>query len=240
MPQQLIWGEKLEQDKYKAAAPQAWWRMATGVPGMVGFEAGMWRGMAGAGLVGASVLLASVTGVQAQGKDLSDNSVKTLMNYAWAMTPPRFTTPENKVIEVDKTKPNAVIVPIDVGREVVKVARLTAFAQMCELAEEQASNYQTMMAREQAKKTWTDQQLLYISQLHLFTVMTLTGKVQVVEQDDKPVVVQEKKGEAKPAVKTCSDIERGKVAEQIKAYVASVPAPTPAAAAATTTGAVKK
>ncbi len=212
---------------------------------MVGFEAGTWRAIAGAGIAGACMLAASVTGVQAQGKDLSDNSVKTLMNYAWAMTPPRFTTPENKVIEVDKTKPQAVIVPIEVGREVVKVARLTAFAQMCELAEEQAANYQTMMAREQGKKTWTDQQLLYISQLHLFTVMTLTGKVQVVEQDDKPVVVQEKKGEAKPAVKTCSDIERGKVAEQIKAYIATAPAAspavaTPAAAPATTTGAVKK
>jgi hypothetical protein len=195
-----------------------------------------------AALVGCTALIAgSVAGVaaaSAQGKDLSDNSVKTLMNYAWAMTPPRFTTPEGKVIEVDKTKPQAVIVSIDVARDVVKVARLTAFAQMCDLAEEQTANYQTMMAREVAKKIWTDQQLLYISQLHLFTVMTLTGKVQVVEQDDKPVVVQEKKGTEKKVAKSCSETERGKVAEQIKGYINSAPAlgsatgSTPAAAPA--------
>ena len=64
----------------------------------------------------------------------------------------------------------------------------------CELAEEQRANYQTLMRREEAKSTWTDQQLLYISQLHLFTVMTLTGKVQIVEKEgDKQVVVKETK-----------------------------------------------
>ena len=49
------------------------------------------------------------------------------------------------------------------------------------------------MRREEAKATWTEQQLLYINQLHLFTVMTLTGKVQIVEKDgDKQVVVKER------------------------------------------------
>ena len=41
--------------------------------------------------------------------------------------------------------------------------------------------------------------LLYINQLHLFTVMTLTGKVQLVEKDgDKQVVVQESKPSKTP------------------------------------------
>ncbi len=189
-------------------------------------------GVLGVGLC--SCLIWSAGNAVAQGKDLSDNSVKTLMNYAWVMTPPRFTTPENKVIEVDKSKPQAVIVPIDVGREVVKVARLSAFAQMCDLTEDQTSNYQTLMKREQAKKKWTDQQLLYISQLHLFTVMTLTGKVQVVDQDDKQPIVQEKKADEKKVAKSCSDTERAKVAEQIKAYVtAAAPVGAGPATAAT-------
>ena len=58
--------------------------------------------------------------------------------------------------------------------------------------------------------------MLFINQLHLFTVMTLTGKVQLVEKDgDKQVVVQE----GKPAkAETCTDTERKKIQEQIMAY----------------------
>ena len=73
------------------------------------------------------------------------------------------------------------------------------------------------MRREEAKSKWTDQQMLFINQLHLFTMMTLTGKVQLVEKDgDKQVVVQEGK-QAKTA--TCSDTEKKKVQEQIMAFV---------------------
>ncbi|RZI38012.1 hypothetical protein EGT07_36370, partial [Herbaspirillum sp. HC18] len=72
-----------------------------------------------------------------QGKQLSDSSVKTLINYAWAMTPAKFTAPDGKVIEVDKSKPNDVIVPIDVAREVIRVAWFSARAQKCNLEEEQ-------------------------------------------------------------------------------------------------------
>jgi len=105
---------------------------------------------------------------------------------------------------------------------------LSAYAQMCELPEEQRANYQTLMRREESKSKWTDQQMLFINQLHLFTMMTLTGKVQLVEKDgDKQVVVQEGK-QAKAA--TCSDTEKKKVQEQIMAFVAANPAPAAAAA----------
>ena len=120
------------------------------------------------------------------------------------------------------------IVPMETAREVIRAARLSAYAQLCELPEEQRANYQTLMRREEAKAKWTDQQMLFINQLHLFTVMTLTGKVQLVEKDgDKQVVVQE----GKPAkAATCSDTERKKVQEQIMAFVAANPAPAAAAA----------
>ena len=87
------------------------------------------------------------------------------------------------------------------------------------------------MRREEAKSKWTDQQLLFINQLHLFTVMTLTGKVQLVEKDgDKQVVVQE----GKPAkAESCTDTERKKVQDQVLAYVNSTPPPAAPAAAAT-------
>ena len=86
------------------------------------------------------------------------------------------------------------------------------------------------MRREEAKGKWTDQQMLFINQLHLFTVMTLTGKVQLVEKDGtRQVVVQESR-----PMKTdsCTDAERKKVQEEVMTFVNSVPlgARPPAAA----------
>jgi hypothetical protein len=182
-------------------------------------------------LVWACAAVGAVTGPAfAQNKELSDKSVMTLMRYAWTLVPEKFTTPLGKTIIVDKSKSSEATVPVDIAREVVRVARLSAYAQLCELAEEQRANFQTLMRREEAKGKWTDQQMLFINQLHLFTVMTLTGKVQLVERDgDKEVVVQEGK-----ALKTesCTDTERKKVQDQIVAYVNSAPPPVPPAAAA--------
>ena len=187
---------------------------------------------AGVALVWAAALLAGAAApALAQSKELSDKSVLTLMKYAWGMVPQKFTTPLGKTIEVDKTKQSESIVPLETAREVIHAARLSAYAQLCELAEEQRANYQTLMRREEAKAKWTDQQILFINQLHLFTVMTLTGKVALVEKDgDKQVVVQEGKA-AKTG--TCSDTERKKVQEQIMAFVSTNPVPGAQAPAAT-------
>lgn len=169
----------------------------------------------------AAVMLLGAGQAVAQTKEMSDKSIETLINYAWVITPPKFTTPDGKTIEVDKSKRDQVVVPLDVAREVVKVGRLSASAQICGLPEEQAANYQTMMAREQAKKKWSDQQILFISQLHLFTVMMMTGGVKVVDSGekggDKEIVIDNKKLE-KPKADACSDAERGKVKEQLAAY----------------------
>jgi hypothetical protein len=180
----------------------------------------------GAGLLCAAAFVLSCAGPgAAQGKDLSDKSVQLLMQYAWALTPPKFTSPDGKTIEVDKSKPKDVMVDVVVAREVIKVARLSAYAQQCGLLEEQRANYQTLMRREVAKSKWTDQQLLYISQLHLFTVMTLTGKVQVVQNEgDKKVVVEESKA-AKAA--SCDPGQRDRVKAQIVSYINSGPAGAP-------------
>jgi hypothetical protein len=164
----------------------------------------------------------------AQNKELSDKSVLTLMQYAWSLVPNKFTSPDGKVIEVDKSKPSEVVVPMETAREAIKVARLSAYAQVCDLLEEQRANYQTFMKREEAKAKWSDQQLLFINQLHLFTVMTLTGKVKLVEKDgDKEVILNSDKPEKAP---TCTDTERKKVESQIKSYVAATHVAPPAAA----------
>jgi len=184
--------------------------------------------------IGAVLALAAACGpASAQNKELSDKSVLTLMQYAWSLVPNKFTSPDGKVIEVDKSKPSEVVVPMDTAREAIKVARLSAYAQVCDLIEEQRANYHTFMKREEAKGKWSDQQLLFINQLHLFTVMTLTGKVKLVEKDgDKEVILNSDKPEKAP---TCTDTEKKKVESQIKSYVAANVPPAPAAPATTAT-----
>lgn len=194
---------------------------------------------AGAALLWAAAAVAALASPAfAQNKELSDKSVLTLMRYAWGMVPEKFTTPLGKTILVDKSHASESIVPIEIAREVIRVARMSAYAQLCDLPEEQRANYQTLMRREEAKAKWSDQQMLFINQLHLFTVMTLTGKVQLIEKDgDKQVVVQE----GKPVkTESCTDTERKKIQDQVMAYVNSTPAPAPPAAASATPAPAKR
>ena len=165
-------------------------------------------------------------------EELSEKSIQSFMDYAWSLVPQQFTKPDGKTITVDKKKKEEVMVPLDIAREVVRVGRLSAHAQICELLDDQILNYNSLMRREIEKKKWTDQQLLYISQLHLTTVMLLTGKIKLVEnQGDKQVVVEE----GKDVYQTCTPEQKAKVKDVITAYVkagpvlATAPAPAPAA-----------
>jgi hypothetical protein len=122
-------------------------------------------------------------------------------------------------------------VPVDVAREVIRAGRLTAHAQICELPTDQVQNYQSLMRRENDKKKWSEQQMIYINQLHLATVMMLTGKIKLVDQEEgKPAEVVVEDTRAADA-KSCSDEQRKKVVELITAYVKAGP-PIPAATAA--------
>lgn len=166
--------------------------------------------------------------------ELSEKSIQSFMDYAWSLVPQQFTKPDGKTITVDKKKKEEVMVPVDVAREVIRVGRLSAHAQICELLEDQVKNYNSLMRREIEKKKWTDQQTLYISQLHLTTVMLLTGKIKLVEnQGDKQVVVEE----GKDVYQTCTAEQKKVVKDKIEAYVKAgpalnIPAAAPPAAAA--------
>lgn len=176
------------------------------------------RAIAGAAMVVASVI--SVQPREASAQALSDRSVAVLMEYAWTILPTKFTTRENKVIVVDKSKKAEIVIPADVGRDVIGVARLSAYAQICNLPNAQSANYRAMMGVERKKNKWSDQQLLYISQLHLFTILWLTGNVEITSEDgQKNIALKEGKDRKKP---TCTDAERSNVRAQIKAYVEKI------------------
>ena len=176
----------------------------------------------------ALVIAGPVAGASAQ--ELSEKAVKSFMDYAWSLTPQQFSKPDGTVIQIDKKKREEVMVPLDTARDVIKVGRLSAHAQVCNLQDHQTANHHSMMQREIGKSKWTPQQLVFISQLHLTTVMLLTGKIRLVEKDgDKEVVVEEEK---QAPVQTCTDEQRTKVKEMIAAYVKESPGSKEATGAA--------
>jgi hypothetical protein len=143
------------------------------------------------------------------------------MEYAWSLTPEAFTKPNGETILIDKKKKDEVLIPLDVARDVIRAGRLSAHAQVCDLAQEQADNHNSLMRRETQNKKWTPQQVVYINQLHLTVVMLLTGRVKLVEKDGgKEVVVEE----AARQTQTCTAEQKKKVQELIAAYVKAGPA----------------
>jgi hypothetical protein len=207
------------------------------------------RTMKKAGLAGllAMTLVVALPHVQVQAEAAagpSDKMVEAVMNYAWGMLPAQFTNKDGNVIIVDKSKKDAVMVPLDVAREIVRVARISAHAQVCNLPDEQSLNHRSMMKREIDKKTWTDQQKLWINQLHLTTVMLLTGKIKVTEgpaEDGKGGSKEVTVVETKAPPSTCTDEQKQAVKDKIAAYVKAGPelpvatvAPVPGAAPAAT------
>ncbi|MGQ0674050.1 MAG: hypothetical protein ACT4N2_14405 [Hyphomicrobium sp.] len=174
---------------------------------------------AGKILLGAIVAIAAQFGLateRAVAQELSDQSVAKLMEYAWSLVPAQFSQPDGKVIITDKKKKEDSLVPLDVAKEVIRVGRVSAHAQVCELPDDQLANHRTMMRRETEKKKWTPQQMLYINQLHLVTVMLLTGKVKVTDKDgNKEVSIDQDKA----AAQTCSEEEKSKVKSMVEAYV---------------------
>ncbi|CCB64636.1 MULTISPECIES: hypothetical protein [unclassified Hyphomicrobium] len=177
-----------------------------------------------AGVVLAGVAALSLWGstVSAGAQELSEHAVRSFMEYAWSLTPQQFSKPDGSVIVIDKNKKAQVEVPLDVARRVIMAGRLSAHAQICDLRDEQVQNHRALMRREEATRKWTQQQLVYISQLHLTTLMLMTGRIKLVEQEgDKQVVVDEKKSPPQ----TCTPEQKEKVKELIEAYVASSPPP---------------
>src|SRR5918999_3196013 len=166
------------------------------------------RDMMRAGVLGAIALVAGLAVSSGAGatQELSETTVRKYMDYAWSLTPHKFTKPDGRTIEIDKKDRSKVDVPIETAREVIRAGRLTAHAQFCELIEDQVNNHRSLMKRESEKKKWTEQQMIYINSLHLTTVMLLNGKIKLVEQQDggKEVVIEESKSNEK----TCTEEQR--------------------------------
>jgi hypothetical protein len=153
-----------------------------------------------------------------EASELSLKSVKLITGFALTTIPSEIKQPDGKVIKIDRTNLERILVPLEDARRIILAARNSAHAQMCDLPELQAENYLALMRQEQAKNKWTPEQMLFINRLHLFTVMWLTGNVKFMEKDGKKepqVIAEPDKGEKK----TCSADEKAKVKANIEEYL---------------------
>jgi len=157
-------------------------------------------------------------GVAEEKKQLSEKAVKYLMSLTWAIMPDKIKGEGGKEVPIDKTKRAEAQVPLDDARRVIMVARRSAHAQICKMPKLQKSNYRTMMKLEINKKKWSRKQIVYLNQLHLFTVMWLTGNVTISEDDAK-------KEQKKKKEQTCSPEQGAKVKAQIEKYLKENPLP---------------
>jgi hypothetical protein len=150
--------------------------------------------------------------------ELSAETVNLITGFALTTIPSEVKRPDGSVMKIDKSDLSKLTIPVDDARRVIKIARLSAHAQLCELPQLQAQNYLTMMRQERAKDRWTEQQMLFINRLHLFTVMWLSGNVKFVDKGDgsqEPEIISDP-DESKYE---CIDEDRSQVRAAIENYL---------------------
>jgi hypothetical protein len=121
---------------------------------------------------------------QGEGKGMSDSAVRVLMTYAFSIIPEESTGPDGKVTKVDKSDPNKFLIPNDDARRVIRAATRTAYAEVCQMPELGRANFETLMKGEEARKTWTPQQLQMINALHIFSVSYFTGNIKITAKEE--------------------------------------------------------
>ncbi|MGB0085192.1 MAG: hypothetical protein WBP94_07465 [Rhodomicrobiaceae bacterium] len=180
-----------------------------------------------AGFAFAAAAMAQTTAAPKSDKEpdakeqLSAKSVNLITGFALTTIPSEIKQPDGTVLKIDRTNLDKIIVPVEDARRIIMVARNSAHAQICDLPELQAENYLALMRSEQAKKKWSQEQMLFINRLHLFTVMWLTGNVRFLEKDGKkePHVISEPD---KGGKKECTAEEKQAVKANIEAFLKAV------------------
>ena len=175
---------------------------------------------------------------------LSDSAVRVLMTYAFSLIPEEQPGPDGKPVKVDKLDPKKFLIPDEDARRVIRAATRSAYAEACEMPDLAKANYQTLIKSEEVKKVWSEQQLLMINALHMFSASYFAGGVEIKETPDEapasganttvskdaaPAQGAELIAPKKPA---CPPEQKQKVINSINAYVqaakVSPPPPLPA------------
>jgi hypothetical protein len=181
---------------------------------------------------------------EGESQGLSDSAVRVLMTYAFSILPIETPGPDGKMMKVDKADANKFLIPTEDARRVIRAATRSAYAETCNLLDLQRANYQTFMRGEEAKKTWTSEQMLMINALHMFSASYFAGTITITAKEEPtdgkaapaegntaaqaagtPKVLSPKKPECPPE-------QKQKVENAITAYVNAAKAEAPAQEAA--------
>jgi hypothetical protein len=171
---------------------------------------------------------------------LSDSAVRVLMTYAFSILPQEAPGPDGKSVKVDKSDANKFLIPTEDARRVIRVATRSAYAETCNLLDLQRANYQTFMRGEEAKKTWTHEQMLMINALHMFSASYFAGTITITAKEepeggkaasaDGNTAPAQAAGAAKvlsPKKPECPPDQKQKVVNAITTYVNAEKAPAP-------------
>src|SRR5262245_26048978 len=161
---------------------------------------------------------------------LSDSAVRVLLTYAFSLIPDTRDGPDGKPVKVDKSDPNVFLIPDGDARRIIRAATRSAYAQACQLDELARANYNALMQTEMAKKVWSDQQLLMINALHMFSASYFSGDAKISESPDQAAGAPAKGDAAAgtdlvaPKRPDCPPEQKQKVINSITAYVQSAKA----------------
>jgi len=189
--------------------------------------------------LGQRAAAATATPETQQKSGLSDSAVRVLLTYAFSLIPETTTGPDGKPAKVDKSDPNVFLIPDEDARRIIRAATRSAYAEACELGDLARANYNTLMQTEAAKKVWSDQQLLMINALHMFSASYFSGDAKITEAPDADSKGAEGADQAAggtdlvtPKKPQCPPEQKQKVENAIKAFVQAAQAPTAPAAPA--------
>src|SRR6185437_14511423 len=129
--------------------------------------------------LGQRAAAATVTPEAQQKGGLSDSAVRVLLTYAFSIIPETQNGPDGKPVKVDKSDPNVFLIPDADARRIIRAATRSAYAQACQLDQLARENYNALMQTEMAKKVWSDQQILMINALHMFSASYFSGDAKI-------------------------------------------------------------
>ena len=155
---------------------------------------------------------------------LSDSAVRVLMTYAFSIIPETQNGPDGKPVKVDKSNPNVFLIPDEDARRVIRAATRSAYAEACELQDLARANYQALMQSEIAKKKWSEQQLLMINALHMFSASYFSGNAKITEVPENGAQAGQGTDLVAPQRPACPPEQKQKVESAINAYIQSAQA----------------
>jgi hypothetical protein len=172
---------------------------------------------------------------------LSDSAVRVLMTYAFSIIPETQHGADGKAVKVDKSDPKLFLIPAEDARRVIRAATRSAYAEACEMVDLAQANYQALIKSEEAKKVWSEQQLMMITALHIFSASYFAGNAKITAVPDEGSTTVSKGDAAAqggdqaaggidlttPKRPQCPPEQKQKVMNSINAYVQAAQAPPP-------------